>query len=64
MISFKSGNIFESKMETLVNPINCVGVMGKGLVLIFKKKYPEMFNDYKTRCAIRGYQHNKILSSE
>jgi O-acetyl-ADP-ribose deacetylase (regulator of RNase III) len=51
MISFKSGNIFESKMQTLINPINCVGVMGKGLALIFKNKYPEMFNDYITKCA-------------
>lgn len=34
MIIFKQGNIFDSKCETLVNPINCVGVMGKGLALL------------------------------
>ena len=43
MIVFKNGNIFDSKCETLVNPINCVGVMGKGLALIFKNKFPKMY---------------------
>lgn len=46
----KIGNIFESKCSTLVNTINCVGVMGKGIALDFKKKYPEMFMDYVFRC--------------
>lgn len=38
MITLKEGNIFDSKLKTLVNPINCVGVMGKGLSLAFKQK--------------------------
>src|SRR5699024_9541376 len=37
------GNIFDSKCSTLVNTVNCVGVMGKGIALDFKKKYPSMF---------------------
>lgn len=41
MITLKEGNIFESKCKTLVNPINCVGVMGKGLSLVFKENIPE-----------------------
>lgn len=45
-----SGNIFDAKVQTLVNPINCVGVMGKGLALSFKKRFPEMFDDYVQRC--------------
>lgn len=44
------GDIFKSNMQTIINPINCVGVMGKGLALSFKQKYPEMYIDYKTRC--------------
>lgn len=44
------GNIFESHAQTLVNTVNCVGVMGKGIALEFKKKYPEMFEDYKKKC--------------
>lgn len=46
----KIGNIFESKCTTIVNTINCVGVMGKGIALEFKKKYPEMFMDYVLKC--------------
>lgn len=44
------GNIFESKAETLVNTVNCVGVMGKGVALEFKRKYPDMYKDYVNRC--------------
>ena len=48
----KIGNIFESKCTTIVNTINCVGVMGKGIALEFKKKYPEMYVDYVKRCGL------------
>lgn len=44
------GNIFDSKCSTLVNTVNCVGVMGKGIALDFKKKYPGMFDEYQTLC--------------
>ncbi len=46
----KIGNIFDSKCSTIVNTVNCVGVMGKGLALDFKNKYPEMYLDYVSRC--------------
>lgn len=46
----KIGNIFESKCLAIVNPVNCVGVMGKGLALEFKNKYPELFADYVDKC--------------
>lgn len=51
MIKKLYGNLFESRMETLVNTVNCVGVMGKGIALQFKLRYPEMFHDYKVRCT-------------
>ena len=38
------GNIFDSQCNTLVNTVNCVGVMGKGIALDFKNKYPRMFD--------------------
>lgn len=47
----KIGNIFESHAQTLVNTVNCVGVMGKGIALDFKNKYPEMFKEYAQLCA-------------
>ena len=44
------GDIFQSGAQTLVNTVNCVGVMGKGLALEFKKRYPGMYQDYVQRC--------------
>ena len=44
------GNLFESKAQTLVNTVNCVGIMGKGIAQEFKKRYPEMFKEYKDLC--------------
>ena len=43
-------NMFESKAQTLVNTVNTVGVMGKGIALEFKKRFREMYDDYVTRC--------------
>ena len=43
-------NIFDSQCQTIVNTINCVGVMGKGIALEMKKRYPEMFDKYKDYC--------------
>ncbi len=46
----KIGDIFESTMKTLVNTINCVGVMGKGIALEFKKRFPNMYGEYVSLC--------------
>ena len=43
-------DILKSKAQTLVNTVNCVGVMGKGIALEFKKRFPEMFEDYVKKC--------------
>jgi O-acetyl-ADP-ribose deacetylase (regulator of RNase III) len=51
MITIKAGNLFDSEAQTLVNTVNCVGIMGKGIALEFKRRYPEMFSDYERRCA-------------
>lgn len=50
MITVVRGDLFKSKAQTLVNTVNCVGVMGKGIALGFKKQFPEMFADYVRRC--------------
>ena len=50
MIIEKNGNIFTTEAQTIVNTVNCVGVMGKGLALQFKKRYPENFDDYRIFC--------------
>jgi O-acetyl-ADP-ribose deacetylase (regulator of RNase III)/uncharacterized protein YwgA len=46
----KVGDILASQAQTLVNTVNCVGVMGKGIALEFKKRFPDMFEDYVRRC--------------
>ncbi len=43
-------DIFKSEAQTLVNTVNCVGIMGKGIALQFKKRFPGMFKDYVNRC--------------
>lgn len=51
MVKIEKGKtIFESDAQTLVNTINCVGVMGKGIALEFKNRYPAMFDKYKSFC--------------
>lgn len=44
------GDIFQSQCQTLVNPINCVGVMGAGLALEYRKRYPQMYERYQAFC--------------
>ncbi len=46
----KIGNIFESTASTKVNTVNCVGVMGKGIALDFKRQYPDMYKQYVQLC--------------
>lgn len=50
MVNVIMGDMFESKAQTLVNTVNCVGIMGKGVALEFKKRFPDMFEDYVKRC--------------
>lgn len=50
MIGFIRGDILQAKTQAIVNPVNTVGVMGKGLALAFKNKYPDMYETYKHMC--------------
>src|SRR5258706_11142211 len=49
MVEVLIGDLFESQAQTLVNTVNCVGVMGKGVALEFKKRFPANFEDYARR---------------
>ncbi|MCB9794645.1 MAG: macro domain-containing protein [Alphaproteobacteria bacterium] len=53
MIHTGTGNILQAQTEALVNTVNCVGVMGKGVALQFKRAWPEMYEDYR-RAAKAG----------
>lgn len=67
MVKVLNGDLFESNAQTLVNTVNCVGVMGKGVALEFKKRFPEMFDDYEKRCQLhevklgRPYLYKRLV---
>ncbi len=50
MIRYAQGDIFETPADIRVNTVNCVGVMGAGVALAFKNRYPEMFKKYAKAC--------------
>ena len=50
VIKYTQGDIFESKCQAIINTVNCEGKMGKGLAYQFKKKFPEMEQDYVKVC--------------
>jgi len=51
MIAMLAGDILRSEAQTLVNPVNCAGAMGKGVALQFRRRFPLMYDDYRMRCA-------------
>jgi len=50
VITIATGNLLEAEVEALINTVNCVGVMGKGIALQFKKAFPESFKAYARAC--------------
>ncbi|OZQ64380.1 macro domain-containing protein [Paenibacillus odorifer] len=50
MLKYSEGTVFNSPAKTIVNTINCYGVMGAGIAKEFKMRYPEMYKDYVLRC--------------
>lgn len=60
-ITFKSGDMFAEPVEALVNTVNCVGVMGKGVALEFKKRWPENFKVYKEACLAKRLRPGGLL---
>ena len=61
-MKFKHGNIFDEDVEALVNPVNCVGVMGQGLALWFRNNYPLNYTAYKQVCNDGGLRLGRYLS--
>lgn len=53
MVQVLVGDLFKSNAQTLVNTVNTVGVMGKGVALSFKQRFPGMFEDYFRRCQLK-----------
>jgi O-acetyl-ADP-ribose deacetylase (regulator of RNase III) len=49
-ITLTSGDLFESEMQTLVNATNTEGVMGGGIALAFRERFPDMYRNYRRTC--------------
>lgn len=60
-VIYSTGNIFDLNVDALVNPVNCVGVMGKGLAEEFKIRYPGNFRTYQSACIVGGVRVGKIF---
>lgn len=50
MIEYKTGDMLDTNAEAVVNTVNCVGIMGRGIALQFKKRFPENFKAYEAAC--------------
>lgn len=61
MIKFTQGDIFESKSQTIVATVNCVGIMGKGLAKEFRLRFPDMYQDYVRACKKGELQSGRLL---
>ena len=64
MIEFKTGDILRADAEALVNTVNCVGIMGRGIALQFKNDFPENFKAYEAACAREEVQPGKMFVFE
>lgn len=62
MIELKQGNLLEIDVEALVNTVNCVGVMGKGIALQFKQAFPDNFRQYERACRVKEVQPGKMFT--
>lgn len=60
MIEYVTGDILESDAQAIVIPVNCVGVMGKGLAKQFKDIYPNLFGQYVVMCASNKMELGEI----
>lgn len=61
MIQLTQGDILKADAEALVNTVNCVGIMGRGIALQFKKAFPENFKAYEAACKANHVQLGKMF---
>ena len=64
MIEYKTGDILKEEAEALVNTVNCVGVMGRGIALQFKRAFPENFKAYAARCQRNAMRPGRVFVFE
>ena len=64
MIEIVSGDLLAADVEALVNPVNCAGVMGKGLSFLFKRRFPHAFTAYAKACKAGELSPGRIFVFE
>lgn len=64
MIELRKGDILKADAEALVNTVNCVGVMGRGIALQFRKEYPESYEEYRAACERKELHTGMVLIYE
>lgn len=64
MLEFTTGDILRADTEALVNTVNCVGIMGRGIALQFKNAFPENFRAYAAACAREEIQPGQMFAFE
>jgi len=64
MITFRQGNLLEAPVDALVNTVNTVGVMGKGIALMFKEAFPENFRAYEQACKRKEIKIGHVFVTE
>ena len=64
MIRFAIGDILDEDAEALVNAVNCVGIMGRGIALQFKRAFPENFKAYAAACRRGEVRPGRLFTFE
>lgn len=64
MITFQRGDIFRDDAEAIVNPVNCVGSMGRGLAQQFKQRFPGNFEGYARACRQGAVKPGRMFVHE
>ena len=61
MIRYTTGNILDAEAEALVNTVNCVGIMGRGIALQFKNAFPQNFKAYEAACVRKAVEPGRMI---
>src|SRR5215831_2839387 len=64
MMRFLKGNLLDARVEALVNTVNTVGVMGKGIALMFKEAFPANFRSYEDACKAKQVRIGRMFVTE
>ncbi|MGL4420541.1 MAG: type II toxin-antitoxin system antitoxin DNA ADP-ribosyl glycohydrolase DarG, partial [Gemmataceae bacterium] len=64
MIVYTTGNLLDAEVEAVVNTVNTMGVMGKGIALMFKERYPDTYKSYAAACKAKQVELGRMFVTE